>query len=384
METEQSSHETEESLMLAQFAKTQNPNPTDTTKLHNGTQSPDGARINGHEDWTHYKPSAGVNSMKRTQENCNSPGPEQGLFSPGPYTMNGELKHALPDDSLLVHQPKKLKMDSEIKGNEPMSSSLVEDFSELTKEDFDCNALQETKLDKINRNFSNGDLFGHSRQPFSISNGATASPPIMEGTPGALLEKTLSQYCPEQVSIAPQPSGSLPLAVNGSLAKKLPNQGAQHLPLSSGYSNSTQMPATLQQKPRPGHNNENGYNSAPYIVNGYSKNHEAEHQQQQAYPVQERDFALGQGGERPANGSQHQNDIKCFPKNPDGMYKKSNQEFNQNSFPEHNMPPQTGKGCESESFPNPGLKGMRQSEEPGSGNKSENDGGLQYTMQPQM
>jgi hypothetical protein len=103
------------------------------------------------------------------------------------------------------------------------------------------------------------------------------------------------------------------------------------------------MPAAQQQKPRPGHNNENGYNSALYIVNGYSKNHEAGHQQQQAYSVQERDFALGQVGERPANDSQHQNDLKCFPKNPDGMYKKSNQEFNQNSFPEHNMPPQTGK-----------------------------------------
>ncbi|CAL8331546.1 unnamed protein product [Lota lota] len=385
METEQSSHETEESLILAQFGITQNPNPADTTKLHNGTQSPDGARVNGHENWNHYKPSAGINSVKRTQENCNSPGSEQGLFSPGPYTMNGELKRALPDNSLLVHQSKKLKMESEMKGNEDMSSSLVEDFSELTKEtNFDCNALQETKLDKINRNLSNGDIFCHSRQPFSISNGATASPPMMEGTPGDLLEKTLSQYYPEQVSIAPQPSGSLPLAVNGSLAKKLPNQGAQHLSLNSGYPNSTQMPTTLQQKPRPGHNNENGYNSAPYIVNGYSKNYDAEHQQQQAYPGQERDFALGQVGERPANGSQHQNDLKCYPKNPDSMYKKSNQEFNQNSFPEHNMPPQTGKGCESESFPNPGLKGMRQSEEPGSGNTSENDGGLQYTMQPQM
>ncbi|CAL8330173.1 unnamed protein product [Merluccius merluccius] len=385
METEQSSHETEESLILAQFGTIQNPDAAVTTKLHNGTQSPEGAQINGHQNWNHYKPSAGVNSVKRTQENCGSPGSAQGLFSSGPYTMNGELKHALPDDALLVHQPKKLKMDSEMKGNEDISSSLVEDFPELTKAtDFNCNALQETKLDKINSNFSNGDIFCHSRQPFSISNGATASPPTMEGTPGDLLEKTLSQYYPEQVSIAPQPSGSLPVAVNGSLAKKLPNQGAQHLSLSSGYPNSTQMPASLQQKPRQGHNNENGYNPAPYIVNGYSSNYEAEHRQQQPYPGQERDFARGQVEERPANGSQHQNDLKCYPKNSDGMYKKSNQEFNQNSFPEHNMPTQAGKGCESEGFPKPGLKGIRQSEEPGSAHQSESDGGLQYNMQPQM
>uniref|UniRef100_A0A667YGE9 Methylcytosine dioxygenase TET n=1 Tax=Myripristis murdjan TaxID=586833 RepID=A0A667YGE9_9TELE len=340
--------------------------------------------------------------MKRHRENCNSPATAQGLFDQESYMMNGELKHALTDQSILVHQPKKLRVDSEIKGNDDMSSSLVDNFPELTKAtDFDCNAPQnEIKLDKRNCNFPNGDIFCLSRNK-QVPNGAIASPTSMEGTPGDLLQKTLSQYYPEQVSIAPQTSGSQPDAVNGSLANKLPSQGAQAHPLTSGLPTSAQMPASEQQQPGASHSTEgkgsNSYNSASYVVNGYSNNYGADHQQQEqqqqppSYSGQERELSLSQlPGMAPPESTantpqQHQNGQECYPEDSQGMFGKANQEFNPSSFLEHNAPLQAAEESGFGPFPNPGLQSMRQSEEPGSGQHQHHgtDRGLQYGIQPQ-
>ncbi|KAM3864813.1 methylcytosine dioxygenase TET2 [Diretmus argenteus] len=405
METEKTRHETEESLILAQFGIAHNTNTRiAATKLQNGSQSPEGAslQINVDENWNHFKPSTGV---KRHRENCNSPVSQQGLFDQGSYMMNGEMKHALTEQSLLLHQPKKPRVDSDIKVNEDMCSSLVDNFPELKKaNDFDCNAPQkEIKLDKRNCNFPNGDIFCLStNKQVSIPNGAISSPSSMEGTPGDLLEKTLSQYYPEQVSIAPQTSGSQPDAVNGSLGNEMPSQDAQPPSLTSGLPTSAQMPASEQQQPGASHNTDgSSYNSAPYIVNGYSNNYGADHQQQQqqqqqqqpSYAGQEHELALGQlpGMAPPANtansSQQHRNGPECFSEdsNSQGMYGKSNQEFNQNSFLEHNASLQTVEGGGFGPVPNSGLQRMGQSERPGSGSDKHHgtDRGLQYGMQPQ-
>lgn len=294
METEQARHETEESLILSQFGTSRNiPH-----KLQNGGQSSESDSLEnaGDTNWNHYKSSAGANSMKRHRKNCNSPASVQGLFDQGPYTMNGELmngelKHALNEQSLMTHQPKKLKVDSEMRGNDDITSSLVDSFPELTKAtQFERNSPQtEIKLDNRNFIFPNGDIFGLPRnKQGSIPNGAESPPSNIEGTPGDLLEKTLSQYYPEQVSIAPQTSGQQIDAVNGSLTNKLPSESSQP-PLTSGMPNLAQMPDSQQQRPVASSNVEGGnnYNSVNFVVNGYSNHFEADHRQQQQQQQQQ-------------------------------------------------------------------------------------------------
>uniref|UniRef100_A0A8C9WYR2 Methylcytosine dioxygenase TET n=1 Tax=Sander lucioperca TaxID=283035 RepID=A0A8C9WYR2_SANLU len=388
-------------LILAQFGTSRNI----SHKLQNGGQSSEGdsLQITGDTNWNHYKPSAVVNSMKRHRENSNSPASVHGLFDQGSYVMNGELmngelKHALVEQSLLVQQPKKFKVDSEIKRNDDMSSSLVDSFPEMTKAtEFECNTPQtEIKLDKRNCNYSNGDIFCLPRnKQVLIPNGAVSPPSTIESTPGDLLEKTLSQYYPEQVLITPQTSGPQLDAVNGSLADKLSSEGAQPPSLTSGLPNSAQMPDSQQQQPGALGNVEGGnnYNSVNYVVNGYSNNFKADHQQQQhqqrppSYSGQE--LTLGQlpGMISPTNtansSQQHQNGPRCYPedKNPQDIYAKANQEFNQNSFLERNAPLQVAKTGGYGPFPNSGI----QSEETRSGQHQRHgtDRGQQYGLQPQ-
>ena len=172
METEQGSHETEESLILAQLrAAANNPDTPIATKIQNGSQSPEGPspQINGEGNWNHYKAvgsDAGINPMKRHRD-CSSPALVQGPFDQGSY-INGELKQTLEGQSLLGRQqPKKQRPgDSEVNGEGDMTSwdekGVVgdggigddNDFPELTKP-----GQFETKLEKRNCNFSNRDIF---------------------------------------------------------------------------------------------------------------------------------------------------------------------------------------------------------------------------------
>ncbi|KAM3622707.1 uncharacterized protein V6R79_002213 [Siganus canaliculatus] len=390
METEQARHETEESLILAQFGTSHNI----SHKLQNGGPSSEGdsLQVTGDTNWNHYKPSTGANSMKRHRENCNSPASVQGLFDQGSYMMNGELmngelKHAFTQQSLLAHQPKKLKIDSETKGSDDITSNLVDNFPQLTRAtEFECNTPQsEIKLDKRNCNLSNGDIFSLPRnKSVAIPNGAVSPPSTTESTPGDLLEKTLSQYYPEQVSIAQQTSG-LPLdAVNGSLANKLPSEGAQPPSSNSGLPNSAQIPDSQQQQLRVSGNIEGGnnYNAASYVVNGYSNNFDADHQQEQQHQQQPpppsfsgQEMPLGQlpdmipSANTANSSSQHENAPQGYPDDTNshkGIYAKANQEFNHNSFLEQNDPTQAAEAV-YRSFPNSGLQKIGQSEDGSSG-----------------
>ncbi|KAF7662225.1 hypothetical protein LDENG_00241880 [Lucifuga dentata] len=370
METESARHETEESLILAQFGTSQNI----PQKLQNGSQISEGDSLQLEDkNWNHFKSSTDINSMKRHRENCNSTASVQGLIDQGSFMMNGELKHVLTDQSLLI-QPKKLRVDSETKGNDSMSSSLVDDFPELAKTtEFECNALQtDNKLFKRNCSFPNGDIFSLSRnKQVLIPNGAISPPSNIESTPGDLIEKSLSHYYPEQVSIAPQISGSQPDSINGSLANQLPSQGVQPTSLTSGLPTSAQMPASEQQQPRASGNSEgsNNYNSVNYVMNGHSNNYGADHQQQQqqpppSYSGKEHEISLGQlpGIITPINtansSQQHQNGPESYPEvsNTQGIYVKPNQ----NSFLEHNGPLQTAEAGGFGHFPHSGLQRMGQ------------------------
>nr|XP_020504086.1 methylcytosine dioxygenase TET2 [Labrus bergylta] len=406
METEQARHETEESRMLAQFGSSHNI----SHKLQNGDQSSEGdsPENTGDTNWNHYKPSVGTNSMKRHRETCNSPASVYGLFDEGPTMtngdlMNGDLKNALTEQSLLAHQSKKFKVNSEIKGNDDLGSSLLDNFPEMTKAtEFECNTPQiENKSDKRNYQFSNGEIFSLPRNKAGpIPNGAVPHPSTIESTPGDLLEKTLSQYYPEQVSIAPQKSRAQLDDVNNSRTNQPLNEGAQPPSLTSGPLNSVQIPDSQQQRPVASSNVEGGsnYNSVNYMMNGYSNNFDADHQQHQqhqqqppTYPSKEMNLGHLPGmipSRNSANGSQqHQNGPQCYQdeKNPQGLYTKAKQGFNQDSFLEQNAPLQVAEARGYGSFPRSGMQKIALSEETGASQIQNHgtDRGHHYGIKPQ-
>ncbi|KAK2908844.1 hypothetical protein Q8A67_004681 [Cirrhinus molitorella] len=268
METEKTSHETEKSLILSQISATQKIDPL-LTKRQNGDQS---QQFNGDTNWSHFKPSTVVYPMKSQQENCSGPANMQGIFDQSMYEMNGQMKHTLSEQTFLdFHQPKKLCTDSEVNGNEDLRlwgkrdggmENRLEGVPKHNKPgDF------EIKHGKRNCNFPNGDLFSLSRnKQVPMSNGATTSPPSVKGTTGDLLEKTLSQYYPEHVSIAPQTNSSQVDQVTSNL----PEQETPSPSLTSGFPISPQTSASepLAKAP-PEVQGSNGYNPE-FTVNGYS------------------------------------------------------------------------------------------------------------------
>uniref|UniRef100_W5LTC6 Methylcytosine dioxygenase TET n=1 Tax=Astyanax mexicanus TaxID=7994 RepID=W5LTC6_ASTMX len=297
METEKARHETEESLICKQL-KTPHQVDSMQTKLQNGSQSPEVSpqQLNGDASWSHFKPSAEVNPMKRRLDNCSSPGIMQSLES-----------------------------------------------------------LDKPQLDKRNCNYPNGDIYSLSRnkQVPTPNNGATVTPPSVESPAGDLLEKSLSQYCPEHVSITPQAHLSPVDRVTSNLQDLQDLQAIPSPSLTSGIPSSASE--TLSRAPQEVHSN------SPVMVNGYTGGFGAEqqhqHQQQQQqqqqspYPLTEvpapeahsSQSEMGKGSGMTSqmgitDCSQAQNGTECFPSNPEGlnMFAKSSQDFSQGHYP---LPP---------------------------------------------
>nr|XP_015799206.2 methylcytosine dioxygenase TET2 [Nothobranchius furzeri] len=357
METEQAKHETEESLMLAQYGTScHHPH-----KLQNGTQSSekDSLQINEDSNWitntAHYKPSKGVSAMKRYRENCDIPSLEQGPCKINGDLTNGELNHGFTEESVLVHQPKKMKVDAENKGNPDKCYNLANSFSELES----SSQRTEINFDKRNCHIPNGDIFCLPRNK-QVPNGDASSSSTIQSTPGDLLEETLSQYFPEQVSIAPQTSESQLDTVIETMANQLSKEGAQPPALASGFSNSSNM--SDSQQPVASANGRNNYNSVNYSVNGYSNNYEVGQQQQHhhlqktpSYSSQEIDLGSPQGMislSKTASGSQqHPNGGSCLVNDTksQSIHIKAKQEYNSVRYG---------------SFHNSGIQESKQSEKP--------------------
>ncbi|XP_004065962.3 methylcytosine dioxygenase TET2 [Oryzias latipes] len=345
METDQAKHEKEESSMIAQFGIPHSISP----RLQNGCHFSEGSpQPTGDNNWitspVQYNPNKVSNSVKRHRENCIIPASEESLFDQESYKMNGdlmngELKHGFTGDTLL-HQPKRKKVDLEIKRNDGTSSEMVDNLPELTNAtNFECSSSQrEFSLDKRNHSIQNGDIFGRPRNK-QFPNGAVSASSTLESTPGDLLEKTLSQYYPEQVSIAPQTSGSQLDTVNGSLDNQLSSEGAQPPALASGLLPSGQMPNSQQQQPRAPENSERGNSCNSYLVNGFSSSFGADHQQQQqphAYSgIEMRKLS---GEITPTNDTncsqEHPTSIPHFTdqSDPQSAYKNTQQEFDHSTF----------------------------------------------------
>lgn len=369
METEQTKHETEESLMLAQFETSCN----FSHKLQNGAPSSEGDSLQITEDtnWNthsaHYKPSKGVSSVKRYRENCNIPASEQGLNKMNGDLTNGELNHALTEQSLLVHQPKKMKVDVESRDNVDTSYKLANNFSEAER----CSQQTETNFDKRNCHIPKADIF-RLQQNKQVPNGAVSSSSTKGSTPGDLLEKTLSQYYPEQVSIAPQTSGSQLDTVIDSLTSQLSSEGAQPTALTSKFqTNSSLMSDSQQQQSETSADAEGGnnYNSVNYSLNGYSHNFEVKHQQQQPQSYSGQELALGPLPDmvqplRNAGSSQHPSSEQCFPNDTNTQVKctEDQKEFNLGSFVKRNNPLHTAETGGYGSFCNSGIQENKQKE----------------------
>ncbi|XP_028300768.1 methylcytosine dioxygenase TET2 [Gouania willdenowi] len=336
METEQTKHETEESLILSQFGSSHI-----SHKLQNGNQTSDAdqLKLSGDTIWNHYKPSAGANSVKRPHDDCKNSVSDldQGLFDHGPYmingqSINGDVKHAFTEQSLFSHQSKKIKLNSEIKGRHDIDSALAEHFPELTKAtEFECQSPH-TEM-----KFSNGDVFSppHNKQ---LLNGTASPHSTIESTPDDRFEKTLSQYYPEKVSVVPQHFG----AFKDSLTKKLSTDGAQLPPMTSGLLNSVQMHESQKYHPLAAGNTDrrNNYNN---VVNGYIDNFRTDHQQQQ-HQQQSLSYASPElaRGHLPnlnplmntANNTQQPNGAKCYSDetNHHGILENTHMEGNRSSF----------------------------------------------------
>lgn len=382
MERNEAEHEAEESLMLGQYGTSRH----HSQKFQNGAQcsQEESLQISDAESWisgaVHYESSKAVGSLKRYRENCKVPTSDQALFQPEFYKMNrdlmnGELKHGFAEQSLPVHQSKKMKVDVEIKENGDLSYNVVKNISESTKKtDMELTSTQtDITFDRRNCHISNGDIFSLPRNK-PVPNGAVSSSSTIESTPGDLLEKTLSQYYPEQVSIASQASGSQQLdTVNDSLATHPVSEGAKPSALTSGLSESQQQ----QQHPATSGEGVNNYNSGNFLVNGYSSNYGVNHHKQQSSSCS--------GQEIPLVAQQHPNGAESFPHNtgPQGTYAKAQQEYNPSSFLNHNDPIQTTKAGGYGSLLNSGEHENSQSDKLVAGLYHDSNIGLQYGAQTQ-
>lgn len=318
METEQVRHETEESLIHAQLSAT-NQVPA---KLQNGNQSPDTSpqQLNGDVSWSNFK------AMKRHRDDCSSP---VTMYDQGLYKINGEVKHALNEQSsVALHQPKKLCVNSETTGpwenNKIDTEGCLDTIPELSK----------PVPDTGNCNYPNGDIFSLSRnKQMPMPNGATVTPPTVEGPACDLLEKTQSQYYPNHVSTTQGTSN-------------LHDQAISSPSVTSGFPTLAQMPASerLARTPSEVHGS-NGFDPE-FMVNGYSGNFGTE-QKHQSYPLADlpalenqpqSDLGKGPGIASTVSigdGSQAQNGRECFASSPVGlsMFSKSRQDFSQESYP---------------------------------------------------
>ncbi|KTF91857.1 hypothetical protein cypCar_00021427 [Cyprinus carpio] len=343
METEKASHETEKSLILSHISAAQQTDPL-LAKRQNGDPS---QQFNGDTNWSNFKPNTVVYPMKSQQENCSGPANMQRILDRSMHEMNGQMKRALSEQTFLdFHQPKKLCTDSEVNGNDDLRlcdnreagmENCLEGFPKHNKPgDF------EIKHSKRNCNFPNGDLFLLSRnKQVPMPNGATTSPPSVKGTTGDLLEKTLSQYYPEHVSIAPQSNSSQADQVTSNM----PEQETPPPSLTSGFPISPQTSATepLAKAP-PEVQGSNGYNPE-FTVNEYSSF--VAKQKKSTYPLSDLPEMGTQllsqeasesnvASQTGINGcAQIQEDRKGLPNYSDCL-SKSNQDFSRES---HILPP---------------------------------------------
>ncbi|NXD82007.1 TET2 dioxygenase, partial [Halcyon senegalensis] len=210
-------------------------------KLQNGspaTERPE-VEVNGDHKQLFIKSNYGMPHLKGSPNNRVSPDLLQEKKVYSKYMQNGGIKRTFSEPSLYgLHEIKKVKQDKEVNGDqaEPEDNnekpSVSNCYSEKKLESFTGQENEASDLIESTRYNSGGsenprdlliqderereNIHCHNRdivlllknKAVPMPNGATVSASSMESMHGELLEKTLSQYYPEHVSIAMQKNTS--------------------------------------------------------------------------------------------------------------------------------------------------------------------------------
>ncbi|NXT61577.1 TET2 dioxygenase, partial [Chaetops frenatus] len=227
-------------FLIPQFSHVYQAEPS-AVKLQNGspaTERPE-AEVNGDHKPLFNKSNFGVPHLKESPSNRVSPDLLQEKKVCSKYMQNGGIKRTFSEPSLYgLHESKKVKQDKEVNREkaEPEHNSekpsVSNYYSEKKPESFTKQENEASDLIPSTRYNSVGsenphnlliqdeqereNIHCHNRdivlllknKAVPMPNGATVSASSMESMHGELLEKTLSQYYPEHVSIAMQKNTS--------------------------------------------------------------------------------------------------------------------------------------------------------------------------------
>ncbi|XP_074761598.1 methylcytosine dioxygenase TET2 [Athene noctua] len=208
-------------------------------KLQNGSPATERPEVNGDHKQLFIKSNYGVPHLKGSPNNRISPDLLQEKKVYSKYMQNGGIKRTFSEPALYgLHESKKVKQDKEVNGEkaEPEDNnekpSVSNCYSEKKLERFARQENEASDLIQSTRYNSGGsenphdllmqdeqeqeNIHCHNRdivlllknKAVPMPNGATVSASSMESMHGELLEKTLSQYYPEHVSIAMQKNTS--------------------------------------------------------------------------------------------------------------------------------------------------------------------------------
>ncbi|XP_074849591.1 methylcytosine dioxygenase TET2 [Carettochelys insculpta] len=223
-------------------------------KLQNGSPLTENtpAEVNGDHKSLLFKNSYGIPHVKGNPNNRTSPDLLQEKRAYSKYMQNGGIKRTFSEPSLYgLHQNKKVKQDEEVNGEqvEPrensektnVSNSFTEkksvsfterenaasDFTQSSKDNCDGAEIPDdlqiqNEQERENITCHNKDIvLLLKNKAVPMPNGATVSASSMENMRGELLEKTLSQYYPDHVSIAMQKNTSHINAINSQATSEL-------------------------------------------------------------------------------------------------------------------------------------------------------------------
>ncbi|XP_062964222.1 methylcytosine dioxygenase TET2 [Cynocephalus volans] len=248
-------------------------------KLQNGsplTERPH-PEVNGDTKWQCFKSCYGIPHMKGSQLSRVSPDFIQDGRGYSNCLQNGGIKRTVSEPSLSgLHQDKKFKQDQKANGERknfgerqernPDESSSQPNVSALSDKRESVSSVAQENAVKNFTNFSTHNCSGFENLELPIPNeqegkianyhdknivlllknkaalmpnGAIVSASSMENTHGELLEKTLSQYYPDCVSIAVQKTTSQVNAINSQATNELSCE-ITHASHTSGQINSPQ------------------------------------------------------------------------------------------------------------------------------------------------
>ncbi|XP_042322838.1 methylcytosine dioxygenase TET2 isoform X2 [Sceloporus undulatus] len=341
-----------------------------SVKLQNGIPSAKKAcvEVNGNHTWLHFKNSYEMKyALKGNASNRISPDFVQEKRDCSRYMQNGGIKRTFSDPSLYgLYQNKKFKQDEETKGRK---DALLDDGDQpdisnacrkkdsvdfrveqsaasvlLQSSRYNCGALESPHAPQIQNELENENInchkrdiaFLHKNKAVPIPNGAIVSASSMENMHGELLEKTLSQYNPDHVSIAMQKTTSLTNAINtqatNELACGIPHSSHTSGQISSPQTSNSELPQVLTSVATEIHNTENS-NKPPILSSCYTfQNPELQQQKSEnTHQSPAENFAPGNAGQVP--NLDYSLTSQDFSLNPNNSLKAQNNSLERLSEP---------------------------------------------------